>query len=345
MGVQSRSELQAMRDQPVNRRESGQLDRTAIWPGRERRPEAGLENAVVVRDLVKRYGERVAVDGLSFTIRHGEIFALLGPNGAGKTTTIEILEGYRTADAGEVRVLGLDPQRDADELHRRIGVMLQGGGIYPTVTPIEFLDLLSHFYQEAEDPWELIRLVGLEEVARVRYRQLSGGQQRRLALAAALVGKPELLFLDEPTTGMDPQARRLTWALISSLRERGTTVLLTTHFMEEAERLADRVAIIDHGRLVALASPQELTQAETDEVQFAGPAGLDLAALRALPAALGVRETQPGRYVIHTKRPAELLAELTAWARDAGVLLPEIRVGHESLEEVFLRLTGHELRE
>ncbi|WP_347710991.1 ABC transporter ATP-binding protein [Thermalbibacter longus] len=300
---------------------------------------------MVVRDLVKRYGERVAVDGLTFTIGRGEIFALLGPNGAGKTTTIEILEGYRTADEGEVRVLGLDPRRDAAELRRRIGVMLQSGGIYPTVTPIEFLDLLSHFYDEAEDPRELIRLVGLEEVARVRYRQLSGGQQRRLALAAALVGKPELLFLDEPTTGMDPQARRLTWSLVSSLRERGITVLLTTHFMEEAERLADRVAIIDHGRLVALATPQELTHSETDEVQFTGPAGLDVTALRSLPSALDAREAQPGRYVIHTKRPADLLSELTTWARDAGVLLVEIRVGHESLEEVFLRLTGHELRE
>ncbi|MCM8748042.1 ABC transporter ATP-binding protein [Thermomicrobiaceae bacterium CFH 74404] len=306
---------------------------------------AGQAEAIVVRDLVKRYGERVAVDGLTFTIGRGEIFALLGPNGAGKTTTIEILEGYRTADEGEVRVLGLDPRRDAAELRRRIGVMLQSGGIYPTVTPIEFLDLLSHFYDEAEDPRELIRLVGLEEVARVRYRQLSGGQQRRLALAAALVGKPELLFLDEPTTGMDPQARRLTWSLVSSLRERGITVLLTTHFMEEAERLADRVAIIDHGRLVALATPQELTHSETDEVQFTGPAGLDVTALRSLPSALDAREAQPGRYVIHTKRPADLLSELTTWARDAGVLLVEIRVGHESLEEVFLRLTGHELRE
>lgn len=188
----------------MNRWESGQLDRTAIQPGRERRPEAGLENAVVVRDLVKRYGERVAVDGLSFTIRHGEIFALFGPKGAGKTTTIEILEGYRTADAGEVRVLGLDPQRDADELRRRIGVMLQSGGIYPTVTPIEFLDLLRHFYQQAEDPWELIRLVGLEEVTRVCYRQLSGGQQRRLALAALVLSTAEGIIATSRLTNRQP---------------------------------------------------------------------------------------------------------------------------------------------
>jgi ABC-2 type transport system ATP-binding protein len=301
--------------------------------------------AVLVRDVVKRYGDRVAVDRLSFAVARGEVFALLGPNGAGKTTTIEILEGYRPADEGEVRVLGLDPQRDAAELKRRIGVMLQSGGIYPAVTPVEFLELLSHFYPDSEDPRDLIRLVGLEEVARVRYRQLSGGQQRRLALAAALVGKPELLFLDEPTTGMDPQARRATWSLVSSLRERGLTVLLTTHFMEEAERLADRVAIIDRGRLVALAAPRELTQAESDEVHFSGPAGLELGTLRGRTSVLEVREVAPGAYELRTQRPADALADLTAWARDAGVLLRSIRLGHESLEEVFLRLTGHEPRE
>lgn len=302
-------------------------------------------DAVVVRDLVKRYGQRTAVDGLSFTIRTGEVFALLGPNGAGKTTTVEILEGYRRADGGHVRVLGLDPQREGDALRKRIGVMLQNGGIYPTVTPVEFLDLLYHFYDEAERPEELLRLVGLHEVARVRYRQLSGGQQRRLALAAALVGKPELLFLDEPTTGMDPQARRLTWSLIASLRERGITVLLTTHFMEEAERLADRVAIIDHGRLIALASPQELIRAEANEVQFTVSDEIDLEALRVLPHALDAWQIEPGRYALRTTRPAELLVDLTVWARDTGLLLMEIRVGHESLEDVFLRLTGHHLRE
>lgn len=315
----------------------------------QRNPEAALPKgngvAILVRDLVKRYGDQVAVDRLTFTVSRGEIFALLGPNGAGKTTTIEILEGYRPPDEGEVRVLGLDPQRDGGELRRRIGVMLQSGGTYPAVTPIEFLELLSHFYPEAEDPRELIRLVGLEDVARVRYRQLSGGQQRRLALAAALVGKPDLLFLDEPTTGMDPQGRRVTWSLVSSLRERGLTVLLTTHFMEEAERLADRVAIIDHGRLIALASPRELTRAHSDEIQFTGPPGLELGALGKLDGVLDARETEAGTYIIRTLRPAEVLAELTAWARDAGVLLGSIRVGHQSLEEVFLRLTGSEVRD
>ncbi|HEX7103167.1 MAG TPA: ABC transporter ATP-binding protein, partial [Nitrolancea sp.] len=204
-----------------------------------------MHDAITVRSLVKSYGERRAVDELSFSVWRGEIFALLGPNGAGKTTTVEMLEGYRTPDAGEVRVLGLDPIRDGAELKQRIGVMLQSAGVYPTVTPLEILNLFHDFYRDAEDPRKLIELVGLEESANTRFRQLSGGQQRRLALASALIGKPELLFLDEPTTAMDPQARRMTWDILLSLRSRGLTILLTTHFMEEAERLADRVAIID----------------------------------------------------------------------------------------------------
>ncbi|MDI3339638.1 MAG: ABC transporter ATP-binding protein [Sphaerobacter sp.] len=301
--------------------------------------------AIRVEHLVKAYGGKRVVDDLSFSVRRGEIFALLGPNGAGKTTTVEILEGYRQPDGGTVQVLGLDPRRDAAELKQRIGVMLQNGGIYPTVTPIELLRLFRHFYRDPEDPEAMLDLVGLRDSARVRYRQLSGGQQRRLALAAALMGKPELLFLDEPTTAMDPQARHLTWNIIRGLRERGLTVLLTTHFMEEAERLADRVAIIDHGRLIALEEPQVLTQANGEEVQFSAPPGLDCATLAALPSAQSAREPRPGCYVIATARPADLLVELTTWARDHGVLLNELRVGHESLEDVFLRLTGHELRE
>ena len=304
-----------------------------------------LQDAIIVRGLVKNYGSKRAVDELSFSVWRGEIFALLGPNGAGKTTTVEMLEGYRTPDSGEVRVLGLDPIRDGPELKQRIGVMLQSAGVYPTVTPLEILNLFREFYRDAEDPRELIQLVGLEESANTRFRQLSGGQQRRLALAAALIGKPELLFLDEPTTAMDPQARHMTWDILQSLRDRGLTILLTTHFMEEAERLADRVAIIDHGRLLALEEPRVLTQTSAEEVQFTGPAGLDASILSRLPSARGVREERPGFYVMQTARPIDLLVELTSWGRDKGILLNDLRVGHESLEEVFLRLTGHELRE
>jgi ABC-2 type transport system ATP-binding protein len=304
-----------------------------------------LHDAITVRNLVKSYGERRAVDELSFSVWRGEIFALLGPNGAGKTTTVEMLEGYRTPDSGEVRVLGLDPIRDGAELKQRIGVMLQSAGVYPTVTPLEILNLFHDFYRDAEDPRKLIELVGLEESANTRFRQLSGGQQRRLALAAALIGKPELLFLDEPTTAMDPQARHMTWEILQTLRDRGLTILLTTHFMEEAERLADRVAIIDHGRLLALEEPRVLTQTSAEEVQFTAPAGLDTGLLSRLPSAHGAREERPGFYVMQTARPADLLVELTTWGRDHGILVNDVRVGHESLEEVFLRLTGHELRE
>jgi ABC-2 type transport system ATP-binding protein len=304
-----------------------------------------LQDAIVVRGLVKNYGGKRAVDELSFSVWRGEIFALLGPNGAGKTTTVEMLEGYRKPDSGEVRVLGLDPIRDGAELKQRIGVMLQSAGVYSTVTPLEILNLFREFYRDAEDPRELIKLVGLEESANTRFRQLSGGQQRRLALASALIGKPELLFLDEPTTAMDPQARHMTWEILQSLRDRGLTILLTTHFMEEAERLADRVAIIDHGRLLALEEPRVLTQTSAEEVQFTGPAGLDATVLNRLPSARGVREESPGFYVMQTSRPIDLLVELTSWGRDKGILLNDLRVGHESLEEVFLRLTGHELRE
>ncbi|HET9016274.1 MAG TPA: ABC transporter ATP-binding protein [Thermomicrobiaceae bacterium] len=301
--------------------------------------------AIDVRHLVKSYAGKRAVDDLSFSVRRGEIFALLGPNGAGKTTTVEILEGYRVADGGEIRVLGLDPQRNAAEIKQHIGVMLQAAGIYPTVTAAELLDLFRTFYRDPESPAALLELVGLQDSAGVRYRQLSGGQQRRLALAAALIGKPDLLFLDEPTTAMDPQARHLTWEIVQSLRDRGLTVLLTTHFMEEAERLADRVAIIDHGRLLALEDPRVLTQANAEELQFTGPPGLDRAQLRRLPSVQEAREERPGFYVVATGHPADLLVELTTWARDAGILINDLRIGHESLEEVFLRLTGHELRE
>ncbi len=304
-----------------------------------------MPDAITVRGLEKSYGSKRAVDGLSFSVWRGEIFALLGPNGAGKTTTVEILEGYRNAEGGEVRVLGLDPIRDGHSLKQRIGVMLQNAGIYPTVTPIEILNLLREFYDDAEETDAMIKLVGLEEAANTRYRQLSGGQQRRLALAAALIGKPELLFLDEPTTAMDPQARHMTWDILQSLRDKGLTILLTTHFMEEAERLADRVAIIDHGRLLALEEPRVLTATSAEEVQFTGPPGMDTGDISRLPSARGIREERPGFYVLHTARPIDLLAEITAWGRDRGILLNDLRVGHESLEEVFLRLTGNELRE
>lgn len=301
--------------------------------------------AIQVQGLVKRYGQREVIRGLSFAIHKGELFALLGPNGAGKTTTIEILEGYRQPDAGTVRVLGLDPWLQGAQLKQQIGIMLQSGGVYPAATPKEILELFATFYPEPEDPDAVLRLVGLEEVRHTRYRHLSGGQQRRLALALALIGKPRLLFLDEPTTGMDPQARRLTWLLIENLKHRGITIVLTTHFLEEAERLADRVAIIDYGQLIALATIRDLLQLDANFITVAAAQELDSRALMNLPGVEQVRKLETGRYALETHHPKRILAELTRWALAQDILLTEIRVGHSSLEDVFLRLTGERVRE
>jgi ABC-2 type transport system ATP-binding protein len=304
--------------------------------------------AIQVEHLAKSYGERVAVRDLSFAVQQGEIFALLGPNGAGKTTTVEILEGYRTANGGRARVLGLDPQKEAAQLKPRLGVMLQQDGVYPTLRAREVLALFASYFAEPENPEELLELVGLTDAADTRCRQLSGGQKRRLALALALVGKPKLLFLDEPTTGMDPQARRATWEILRDLKARGTTILLTTHFMDEAERLADRIAILDHGELIALDTPAGLTRGQsttTTEVRFTTEPGLDVAALAKLPAARGARAEANGHYFVETGDAKSLLVELATYLRDAGVELGELRVGRSSLEEVFLRLTGKEMRD
>ncbi|HUY76887.1 MAG TPA: ABC transporter ATP-binding protein [Ktedonobacterales bacterium] len=304
--------------------------------------------AISVSHLVKAYGEHIAVNDLSFEVAPGEIFALLGPNGAGKTTTVETLEGYRKPDGGEVRVLGLDPQRDAALLKPQIGVMLQQDGLYPTLRAREVLDLFTSYFNEPENPDELMTLVGLNDVAKTRCRQLSGGQKRRLALAVALVGKPRLIFMDEPTTGMDPQARRATWDIIHNLKVHGVTILLTTHFMDEAERLADRIAIIDNGRLVALDTPAGLTTSQsttTTDVRVRTKAAVDALALGRLKSARAARDEGNGAYVVETGDAPTLLVELATWARDAHIDLTEIRIGRATLEDVFLRLTGKEMRE
>ena len=299
--------------------------------------------AVAVDNVVKAYGPKPAVDGLSFTVEPGEVFGLLGPNGAGKTTTVETLEGYRRPDSGTVRVLGLDPVGDRRALTPRIGVMLQEGGLYPGIRPLEALRLFAAYYADAESPESLLDLVGLRPAARTLVRRLSGGQRQRLSLALALIGRPEVVFLDEPTAGMDPHARLTTWDVIAGLRDRGATAILTTHAMDEAERLCDRVAIIDGGRLVALGTPGELTRsAGGGETRFSAVPGLDTAGLAAallLPPA-AVVESKPGEYVVHGAPSPELVAELTAWLRDHGVALGDLRAGRRSLEEVFLQVTS-----
>jgi len=325
--------------------------------------------AIVVENFTKSYGSNRVVDHVTFTVHQGEVFALLGPNGAGKTTTIETLEGYRTPDQGNLHVLGLNPIRDSQALKSQIGVMLQQDGLYPGLTAREVLHLFASYYKQPQHKDliptgnalrasaahssgrissidNLLERVGLSSAARTRCRRLSGGQKRRLALAVALVGNPALVFLDEPTAGMDPQARLATWEIIRALKSAGVTVLLTTHLMDEAERLADRVAIIDHGRLIALDTPAGLTGVQNATVvRFVAPAGLDCAQLAALPAAHKAEEIRPGSYLIETDAAPVLVAALAAWLRDQQITLTELRVGHGSLEDLFLRLTGAEIRE
>ncbi|TMC23426.1 MAG: ABC transporter ATP-binding protein [Chloroflexi bacterium] len=315
---------------------------------RPARPLPGDE-AVVVENFSKSYGPHKVIDHLTFTIQRGEVFALLGPNGAGKTTTVEILEGYRTADEGTIHVLGLDPIRDARRLKPQIGVMLQQDGLYPALTAREVLRLFAGYYEHPQNIDRLLEHVGLTSAARTRCRRLSGGQKRRLALALALVGNPRLVFLDEPTAGMDPQARLVTWDIMRELKKHGVTILLTTHLMDEAERLADRVAILDHGRLIALDTPAHMTGVQAANlVRFVAPTGLDCTQLAALPSASKAEEVRPGSYVLETHESDQvpaLLAELTAWLCDHQTTLSELHVGHGSLEDLFLRLTGAEVRE
>jgi ABC-2 type transport system ATP-binding protein len=302
--------------------------------------------AVEVSGLVKRYGQAAAVDGLSLTAARGAVTGILGPNGAGKTTTVEICEGYRRPDQGAVRVLGLDPARDARALRPRVGVMLQSGGIPPSVPAADYLTLLSRFHTSPVEVPVLLELVGLTPVARTPYKRLSGGQQQRLSLAAALVGRPELVFLDEPTAGMDPQARHATWELIAQLRAAGVSVILTTHFMEEAERLCDYVAIIDHGQLMSAGTPEQLT-GTVGQLRFRAEAGLDIESLlTVLPPASAVKESPAGHYVIEVHGAVDplLLAAVTAWCAERGVLANSLRIESRTLEDVFLELTGKELR-
>jgi ABC-2 type transport system ATP-binding protein len=301
--------------------------------------------AITVVGLEKRYGDTVAVAGLDFDVERGEVFGLLGPNGAGKTTTVETLEGYRTPDAGVVRVLGLDPVADGAALRGRIGVMLQEGGLYPGLRPRELLGLFAAYYDDPDDPDALLDLVGLRDARRTYVRRLSGGQAQRLSLACALIGRPEVLFLDEPTAGMDPHARATTWQLVRDLRARGTTILLTTHAMDEAEHLCDRVAIVSGGRLAAIGSPAELTAAGgDDELRFSVDVDVDVVALA---AALGVTPEEVdvdarGEYVVRTPGTPKLIAELACHLRDRGVLLSALHSGRRSLEAVFLSLTAEE---
>lgn len=295
--------------------------------------------AVEVEGLVVRYGERVAVDGLSLTAAPGEVVAMLGPNGAGKTSTVETLEGYRRSNGGAVRVLGLDPIADHRALVPRIGVMLQSGGLYPALRVYEAVRLFAAYYDNPRDPGEMVERLGLSGVAGSTWRQLSGGEQRRLALALALVGRPEVAFLDEPTAGVDPAGRIVIRDVIRELRDDGCCVLVTTHELDEAERGADRIVIVDRGRVVAEGPPAELMRSAASGIRFGAPPGLDVASLG---VALGgpVAEERPGEYVAAVDPSPANVAAVTSWLAARDLPLADLRAGRQSLEDVFLRLTG-----
>jgi ABC-2 type transport system ATP-binding protein len=302
---------------------------------------------VVVDGLVMRYGDKTAVDGLDLVVERETITAVLGPNGAGKTTTLETCEGYRRPQQGRVRVLGLDPQADRRELLPRIGVMLQGGGAWSGVRAMEMLRHVARLHADPLDADVLAERVGLGDCGRTPYRRLSGGQQQRLNLAMAVVGRPELVFVDEPTAGMDPQARRATWQLLQELRESGVTVVLTTHFMDEAERLADRIHIIDHGRLIASGSALELTRGNTATIRLVVTEPFPPDAATSLQRALGnqveVRPVGDRSLLITGTADPTTLGKVSAWCEENDVLPESLNLGQRNLEDVFLELTGRQL--
>jgi ABC-2 type transport system ATP-binding protein len=290
--------------------------------------------AIAVRGIRKSYGGVVALDGVDLTVRRGEVLALLGPNGAGKTTLVEILEGHRNADAGDVDVLGFDPARRERAFRERIGIVLQDAALEPELTVREAIELFAAPYPDPLPADEVAELVGLGERLNVRTRALSGGQRRRLDVAVGIAGDPELIFLDEPTTGFDPAARRQSWELIASLRARGRTILLTTHYMEEAQRLADRVAVLAEGRLIALAAPEDLGGEAAALVTFRLPEGVSV-------ADLPVSVDGPGPEVtLRTATPTRDLAPLLSWAAVRGYELEGLTVSRPSLEDVYLELTA-----
>lgn len=303
--------------------------------------------AITVENLRKYYGKTKAVDGVSFEVGEGEIFGMLGPNGAGKSTTIEMVEGLRVADSGAVTVLGYQQPKDAKAIKERIGIQLQTTALYPRLTVVEILDLFRAFYQTRKllSTDELVRLVDLGEKRDTRSKQLSGGQKQRLSVALALINDPDLVFLDEPTTGMDPQARRQLWDVVQELRARGKTILLTTHYMEEAEQLCDRVAIVDHGKIIEIGAPAELVRRYFSDIAIEfQDRSADTDTLRQL-AGVTTASSEDGRVTLYSSDvPRTMAALLERESADAGKLR-DLSVRGATLEDVFLKLTGRALRD
>lgn len=315
------------------------------------------ESAITVEDLRKSYGSTKAVDGVSFTVNRGEIFGMLGPNGAGKSTTIEIVEGLRTADAGHVTVLGLRQPRAARAIKSRIGIQLQTTSLYPRLSVTEILDLFHTFYPNRKTlpTQDLIRMVDLGEKASTRSKQLSGGQKQRLSVALALVNDPDIVFLDEPTTGMDPQARRQLWDVALNLKSQGKTILMTTHYMEEAEQICDRVAIVDHGHVIEIGSPAELVHRHFSDIAISFQAldkGGNQAAssdanrlpYQTLPGVSSVA-AEDGVVTVYTSDAPQTMSALLARETASGATLRNLNVHSATLEDVFLKLTGRALRD
>jgi len=301
---------------------------------------------IEAQDLRKRYGPVQAVDGVSFQVERGEVFGMLGPNGAGKTTTVEMLEGLRKPDGGQALVLGIDVAREPDRLKERIGVQLQTAALYPNLTVTEVIDLFGSFYRERRPTAELIEALDLGERRDALTKVLSGGQRQRLSVALALVNDPELIFLDEPTTGMDPAARRSLWDLVLVLKERGTTVLLTTHYMEEAEQLCDRIGIMDHGKILELGTVKDLVERRFQElsIRFDAVPGLEDERLVGLPAVTRVVH-EDGEVALYTRDVAATIGGLLAAAGGLGQEAHNLAVRRATLEDVFLDLTGRALRD
>ena len=306
------------------------------------RTQAVTEPAIEVRGLHKSYGQVGAVRGIDLSVSKGEVFALLGPNGAGKTTTVEILEGHRDRSAGDVSVLGYDPGRNDRALKRRIGIVLQSTSVEPYLSVGETINLFRGYYPHPLPLEQILEAIGLREQRRTRVKRLSGGQQRRLDVAIGLAGDPELLFLDEPTTGFDPTARRGAWEMIRNLQSLGKTILLTTHYMDEAEHLADRVAIMVDGEIVAEGPPSDLSQRDGSvTIVFRIDSGSG-----ALPEDLGAEQTgNSGRYTITTSTPTRSLHQLTGWAMEQGIELQELSVSRPSLEDLFIELANPQAKD
>ncbi|SBS79691.1 ABC-type multidrug transport system, ATPase component [uncultured Mycobacterium sp.] len=300
---------------------------------------------VIVDGVVKRFGDAVALDGIAFTVEVGEVVALLGPNGAGKTTTLEICEGFMAPDRGTVRILGLDPRASRERLRPHVGVMVQGNGGYPGIRAREMLELAASCAAAPLDVAWLIDTLGLAEVARTTYRRLSGGQRQRLSLACALVGRPEVVFLDEPTEGLDPVGQHLVWDLVRQLSTDGVAVIVTTHAIDEAEKIADRVIIVDRGRVIANGSPAQINRGNTDnDLVFRSLPELDIAALcDVLGSRFNVDESAPGCYRVRGPIAPAVMSAITAWGAAGGILLSDLHIERAGLTSTFIDLTRRQM--